>query len=111
MLLLFEGTIVGEIVDPFEHQGTWFGTFRCMLAADGDEMSLRVRAFIEFCQDWYVRSEGDYVADASEFDRFRDVVTSGKWRIQNEGGSCSQVADAPVFADGLHGQISWVLNH
>ena len=106
--LRFDDVVVGEIADAFDHQGTQFGTFHCSLPADGDETAKRLRSFIEFCKDWFERCGSDAGADASEFDQFRDVVGSGKWSVQQPGGEISKIEDAPMFCDGLKGEISWL---
>ncbi len=108
LLLLFNNVVVGEIADPFEHQGTQFGSFQCSLPAEGDKTAKRLRAFIEFCKDWFERSGSDAGADASEFDQYPDVVTSGKWTVRKPGGDLWKLLDAPMFHDGLKGEISWL---
>jgi hypothetical protein len=107
ILLFFDNVVVGEITDAFEHQGTQFGNFECSLPPDGDKTAKRLRAFIEFCTDWFERSGSEAGADASEFDQYRDVVSSGKWSVQKPGGDLSKIEDAPMFQDGLKGEISW----
>jgi hypothetical protein len=111
ILLLFDNVVVGEITDAFEHQGTQFGNFLCSLPADGDRTAKRLRAFIEFCKDWFERSGSEAGADASEFDQYRDVVSSGKWSVQKPDGDLSKIEDAPIFQDGLNGEISWLEEH
>jgi hypothetical protein len=108
LLLLFDNVVVGEITDAFEHQGTRVGSFQCSLPADGDKMAQRLRAFIEFCQDWFERSGSDAGANPSEFDLYRDLVASGKWSVKRPGGDTSRIEDAPMFQDGLKGEISWL---
>jgi hypothetical protein len=110
-LLLFDEVVVGEIADAFEHEGTQFGTFQCSLPADGDRMAKRLRAFIEFCKDWVERSGSSAGADASEFDQYRDVIATGKWSVQQLGGQVFRIEDAPMFHDGLNGEISWLEEH
>jgi hypothetical protein len=107
ILLLFDNLVVGEITEAFEHQGTQFGNFQSTLPADG-ETPKRLRAFIEFSKNWFVRSGSEAGADAVEFDQYRDVVSSGKWSIQKPGRGLRKIQDAPMFQDGLNGEISWL---
>jgi hypothetical protein len=107
-LLLFDNIVVGEITDAFEHQGTQFGNFQCLLPADGDKMAKRLRVFIEFCKDWFERCGSEAGATALEFDQYCEVVGSGKWSVKKPAGELSRIDDAPMFHDGLKGEISWV---
>jgi hypothetical protein len=108
MVLLFGNTVAGEIVDAFEHQGTQFGIFKSRLSPNGDRTTERLREFIKFCKDWFGRCGSEAGADASEFDQFPDIVSSGNWSIQETGGKLSKIQDAPMFQNGLDGEISWV---
>ena len=103
MQLFYNNIVVGEITDAFEHQGTWFGTFECLLKADGEPTSEQLGEFIEFCRDWFARAG----ADGSEFDRFGDIVFSSKWSVEKAGVKV-KIVDAPMFLDGLRGEISWI---
>jgi len=109
MLLFYGSVVVGEITDYFEHQGTWFGSFRAGLPVSCDPTTERLREFIEFCKDWYARSGSESGADVSEFDRFQDIVACGSWSTRTEGEVFS-VLDAPMFAGGFCGLISWAVS-
>ncbi|WP_254513652.1 hypothetical protein [Anatilimnocola floriformis] len=111
LLLLFDNVVVGEIEDASEHQETQFGCFQCSLPAGGDALTKRLREFIEFCRDWFARSGSQAGADAAEFDSYRDLASSGKWQIQKPSGELFRIEDAPLFQDGLQGEISWREQH
>jgi hypothetical protein len=105
--LLFDHIVVGEITNAFDHQGTWFGEFSCVLPEHGDDATRRLREFIIFCQDWFARCNSDESANASEFDQFGDLVTAGKWQIRTREGYLVTLESAPMFIDGLQGEITW----
>jgi hypothetical protein len=107
-LLLYANIVVGEVENVFEDQGTQFGDFQCSLPPDGDMTTKRLCKFIDFCKDWFERCGSEDGADASEFDQFRDIVSSGKWSIRQAAGDCSSIKEAPMFHDGREGQISWL---
>lgn len=96
---------VGAITEAFEHQGTWFGSFQCLLPEDSSTAITRLREFILFCQDWFSRS-GKTGADAAEFDPFEDIVAAD-WSTEDRNGERLRIVEAPLFQDGLQGEISW----
>lgn len=102
MLLRWAGILVGEISDPFEHQGTWFGIFR----ADGQiDAHPEVSSFLLFCQDWLKRCRSNQ-ADAEEFQRYPAFLAPGTWSLEDNTGRVIQI-ETPMFAAGLSGEISW----
>src|SRR4051794_22037052 len=103
--LYFGPVLVGVVIDVIEHQGTWFGMLAPALAAERDPTERRVREFIAFCEDWNARCAADLDVNASEFDRFSDLFTSGLWRTQAPDGTVSTIGGAPNFLGG--GKISW----
>jgi hypothetical protein len=103
-LLRFAGALVGEIHDPFESDGTWYGTFRATLNGTTSEVS----KFVEFCQDWIKRNEesnGD--GDVAEFDQYAAFQSPGQWSLEDESGH-SKIIGTPMFLDGAVGEITWV---
>ncbi len=43
-------------------------------------------------------------AEATDFDRFGEMILSGAWQILEANGSVSQIADAPGF---VQDEVSW----
>jgi len=105
--LCYGAIVLGTISDIVEHQGTWSGQFRRTLSTAQNSTEQRLDEFIEFCSDWHSRLRDADAADASEFDRFRDVFESGLWYTEYPDGTVNRIADAPVFMDGWCGEISW----
>ena len=102
MLLQFAGKSVGEVSDPFEHQGTWFATFRALENIENDD----VAPFIHFCQDWTKRiAEGK--ADPAEFERCSALLAPGLWSLAEDSGLITKIG-TPTFLDGTSGEVSWV---
>ena len=107
MQLRFGSIAVGDITDAFENDGTWFGKIRWTLPIDDVPTSQRLQEFAEFCKDWFARCGSSRSADAGEFDRFDEVVSSGNWIIEDTDG-IYRLENAPMFADGTNGEISWI---
>jgi hypothetical protein len=103
--LYYDSVLVGEIADPFEHQGTWFGTFISRLSPTGSETQRRLAEFIAFSERWHERLKAGGDPDAAEFDEFGPIVRSGGWQVVDERGERTAVDQAPVFVDG---EVSWV---
>ena len=103
--LYYDSVLVGEIADPFEHQGTWFGAFTSRLPAGGSELQRRLAQFITFCERWHHRLNAGDDPDAAEFDEFGPIVRSGRWQVVGERDEGVSVDQAPVFVEG---EVSWV---
>lgn len=71
---------------------------------DAGDDQRRVVEFIEFRQDWNGRAEE---ADADEFERFRDVLGAGLWRVTGGDDDDHIIEDAPNFIGD--GEVSWVV--
>lgn len=100
MRLFYDSTLVGEISDAFTDQGTWFGTFRQKLGDQGE----RLREFIDFCKAWHERLGAGEGGDASDFDNFGEVVTSGLWKVESNDGTVVTIEGCPVF---IEDEITW----
>ena len=103
--LYYDSVLVGEVAEPFEHQGTWFGSFTSRLPLDGSEMQQRLAEFVAFCERWHQRLKAGDDPDAAEFDAFGPIVQSGRWRVVDERGMGTAIDQAPVFVEG---KVSWV---
>ena len=97
--LYIRGSPIGIIDGPYLSDGTWYGRFRpCPTAVP------RVAEYIWFCIDWNERARA-VGADASEFDKFAELMTPGTWTIVSAGGEVSELESAPIFFAG--GDITW----
>ena len=103
--LYYDSFLVGEIADPFEHQGTWFGAFTSRLPPAGSDIERRLADFVEFCERWHQRLKSGHDPDAAKFDSFGPIVRSGLWQVVDERGDRVAVDHAPVFVGG---EVSWV---
>jgi hypothetical protein len=103
--LCYGSVVLGEVLEVFCHQGTWFGTF---VSAEPDEGAAgrQAREFIAFSRDWNRRSYDDLEHDVSEFDAFADVIGPGFWQIRANDDTVIPILDAPNFfgEDGM----SWL---
>jgi hypothetical protein len=104
--LFYDNLLVGDIAGAFLHQGTWFGEFHQVIAAQEGPVAQRVCAFIAFCHAWHARLREGAACEASEFDHFSDVLRSGLWLTRDSDGTAATIDEAPVFVDG---EISWCL--
>src|SRR5262249_29436551 len=95
LLRLRYGSVrVGDIADAFLDQGTWFGSFRPSFEDPEGPSAERLREFIGFCKRWHDRLGSGEDADASEFDGFTDLLTSGLWTTEDQNGIASVVDQA-----------------
>jgi hypothetical protein len=104
MKLLYGEVVVGTIDGAFVSDGTWFGDFSPEPLTDGDRVNIRVSEFIEFCRKWHERLAAGADADASEFEQFSDLLTSGSWHVRAIDGSDQAIVEAPVF---IGSEITW----
>jgi hypothetical protein len=104
--LYYDKILVGDIIDAFCDQATWFGSFQSRLDLGADILQMRLHDFIVFCEDWHKRLADGIGGDASEFDQFRDVLTSGLWFIHASDAAVSKIDQAPSFTGG---ELSWRL--
>ena len=101
--LFYDDAVIGTIDGAFVSDGTWFGDFHPASDDRSDDRLVRLREFIEFCREWHARLATDD-ADASEFDRFADLISSGLWHVRMADGSDQKIFEAPVF---IGNEISW----
>jgi len=105
-LRLYYGDVaVGQIKNPFYSDGTWYGTLELEVGPPGCELEHRIHDYILFVEDWNERVRRNDQADASEFDRYSDLVKSGLWFTKNDEGGVSRIMEAPVFFVG--NELSW----
>jgi hypothetical protein len=104
--LLFQGVAVGEIVDGFLSDGTYFGAFTRIHDGDHSDLRRRVAEFIEFCGSWSERMKSDN-AEASEFDEFSDLVKGGWIARADDTNDELVIRDAPFFFE--NGEVSFIV--
>jgi len=97
-------TRVGIIYDSFCSDETWFGTFVLELRPGEGEQQDRIIGFIAFCRAWN-RKALEQDADAAEFDDYRELTTSGPWRVTHANGVATRIEVAPNFYDD---EVSWM---
>jgi hypothetical protein len=103
--LLFDGVIVGAIRNSFESDGIWYGSFEIMVDPPYCELAIDISSYVDFVVDWNDRTRSGSSADASEFERFSEIVKSQKWSTVNAVGMFQRIIDAPVFFPG--NEMSW----
>ena len=103
--LQYGGIAVGDLTVVFMSDGTWYGDFRQTLTSPSNPIEQRILEYITFCKDWNVRSYAEDDVDASEFDRFSDLLSSGLWRTQAPDGTVGGISHAPIFRGD---EVSWV---
>jgi len=102
--LHYDKIYVGDITDAFCDQATWLGRFQSRLDSGADILQKRLHDFIVFCEDWHKRLAAGIGGDASEFDQFRDLLTSGLWFTLSSDAAVSKIDQAPSFTGG---ELSW----
>lgn len=103
--LLCSKEFVGDLLDVFVHQGTWFARKFCPARHESvDKHVRRIREYIAFSNDWHDRLSKGNDPDPSEYEeRFKDLMESGLWRIRSKDGE-----EITVEIPGFIGEeISW----
>jgi len=110
--LYYGSLLVGTIRNAFQSDGTWYGTTDLGpgvgSAAQGGELSREIAEYIRFTEEWNERVHRGEPADASEFDRYSNLLKSRQWSTRDEKGKVSHIAEAPVFFTG--GEVSWQID-
>ena len=105
--LFFDKLLVGEITDPFFSDGTWHGACCLLIDSKQGQTAKRILDYIEFSRDWNRRiaASPSNPPEASEFDRFHDVINSGLWSVEINNRERNRIINAPVFIEGK--EMSW----
>lgn len=98
--LLYEGKVVGNLVDVFESDETWFG--RVQFELDSPKIVLE---YVNLCIRWNERERSGLMPNPSEFEPYSDMVESKAWFIGSEDETIGQMDGAPVFF--RPDEISW----
>jgi hypothetical protein len=104
--LHYDTVLVGEIEDVFCDQDTWYGKFGDSRCVGEGALEQRVCHFITFCRSWNARCQQELSHNASEFDQFTDLLSSGLWFTKDASGASSLIDQAPNFYDG---EVSWLV--
>lgn len=104
--LWFEKVLVANLFNVKPHQGTWFALYRRIVAPEQGTEALRLCEYITFCEDWHQLLKHGHKPDATEFERFADVIYSSSWRVPCPGGAELTMTEGPIFVEG---EASW--NH
>src|SRR5690349_413207 len=96
--LWYDEVLVGNVLDPYESEGVWYGTSDIRLRAADGATARRVADFVEFSLEWNAKAERQEDPDAAEFDQYSDIINSGRWRVKVAGGVVFPVDQAPIFA-------------
>lgn len=104
LYLYCDNLLVGDITAPLYDQGTWFGGFSQRVVAQDGPLAHRVCDFITFCREWHGRLAAGATCEASEFDRFSDLLRSGRWSTRASDGTVARIEEAPVF---VKAEVSW----
>ena len=107
LTLYYDAIHVGDISEPICHQGTWFGDFHECIDPSAGPLHSRLHEFIRFCRQWNTECAAGTGGDASDFDRFGDLVTSQLWRTSPAAGIPTRFDGAPNFYDD---EISWLVS-
>lgn len=102
--LWYGSILVGRIQNAFESDRTWFGVLEITIHSDDGDLPDRLLDYIRFCENWNERVRDDS-ADPAEFERYSDLIASGRWATTNSAGTFTRIADAPVFFVG--NELTW----
>jgi hypothetical protein len=103
--LYYDDVAVGQIKNAFESDGTWYGIVQLESPRPDRELPRRIYDYISFVEDWNERVRRGDEADASELDRYSDLIKSGLWFTKSDDGVVSRITEAPVFFAG--NEVSW----
>lgn len=95
---------IGIITDEFLSDGTWFGRFLKAAVPDPSPLHKRLDDYIAFSVEWHERLRSDLPADATEFDEFGEIISSGEWQTLALGGGVAWIAEAPIF---IQEEVTW----
>jgi hypothetical protein len=95
---------IGTIIDEFLSDGTWFGRFHEAVVPDASPLHQRLHDYIAFSVEWHERLRSDLPAEATEFDQFGEMISSGAWQTLASDGSVALIAEAPVF---VQDEVTW----
>jgi hypothetical protein len=98
---------IGTITDEFLSDGTWFGRFQEAAVPDPSPLHERLHDYIAFSVEWHERLRSDLPADATEFDLFGEIISSGEWQMLALGCGVARLAEAPVF---IQEEVTWTAN-
>lgn len=104
--LYYDAMHIGDISEPFCHQGTWFGDFHERIDPMAGSLHKRLHEFIRFCRRWNSDGAAGIGGDASDFAPFSDLVTSQLWHTSHADDIPTKIDGAPNFWDE---EISWVI--
>jgi hypothetical protein len=103
-ILRYGPHVVGEVTEPFCSDDTWFGGFTLVAYPAVSAIPARLCEFVEFSRSWHARIKSGLEPEGSEFDRFKDLLSSGLWRVELPNGDAQEIAEAPVFVED---EVSW----
>lgn len=104
-LELWHGDLLVAVVsDAFVHQGTWFGGYRQVVTRAQGAQAARLCDYIAFDEQFHRRMDEGENPDPSQYDQFRDVLYSGRWRARCPDGSELAIPEGPGFGSG---QVCW----
>jgi hypothetical protein len=95
---------VGSVEDAFYSDDTWCGDFTMAPTPASGPLEERIREFEQFSQSWHRRLEESDDAEAVEFERFNDLISSGLWHAEPAAGTALRISEAPIF---MEGEVSW----
>jgi hypothetical protein len=107
-LQLYYGRIrVGEITNIFPADETWYGKFTASITREDGPLYARILDYIEFCRNWneQVKSNPSEPPEASDFEKFADMISTDDWSVKSVEGDRFRILDAPNFFEDR--QISW----
>jgi hypothetical protein len=105
--LWYKDLLVGTVSEAFYSDGTWFASFQRTIAPEANDLARRLHDYILFCMQWHARPQGCVTdpPEASEFDKYSDIIESGLWTVEAPDGGRFRITQAPVFM--FEAEISW----
>lgn len=103
LTLRYDGSKIGSVKDAFCSDNTWYGIFSPTLQSD--LIGKRVSEYIDFSIDWNERLNNGDEPDDNEFMKFKDLLKSGLWSVEDKEAKVSKINEAPVFFKG--NEITW----
>ena len=96
--LWYDAVLVGNLLSLSTSDDTYYGVLQTAISEKNGDLQKAILDYIQFSMEWNerLREHPEGPPSPDEFDRFGEIVRSGKWLLRR-GSSSFPIQDAPVF--------------
>ena len=96
--LWYDVVLVGNLSNLFASDDTYYGVLQTAISEKDGVLQRTILDYIQFSMEWNerLREHPERPPSPDEFDRFGEIVRSGKWFLLR-GSSSTPIQDAPVL--------------